>query len=147
MQFSENQKYYLKRFAALHMPEIGRKAAYVRQELKTTWMAVDSTSVPDGVVYVYHNKEYKHIEDIVADVLDSHGDSAKIMQINNTRLACGLPTFVTWEKAETLYTIDRLTSVTTSPNAVDNWAKLFDYARYSLMQKMQSSNAAVRRNA
>ena len=41
MQFSENQKYYLKRFAALHMPEIGRKAAYVRQELKTTWMAVD----------------------------------------------------------------------------------------------------------
>lgn len=57
MQFSENQKYYLKRFAALHMPEIGRKAAYVRQELKTTWMAVDSTSVPDGVVYVYHNKE------------------------------------------------------------------------------------------
>lgn len=105
MQFSENQKYYLKRFAALHMPEIGRKAAYVRQELKTTWMAVDSTSVPDGVVYVYHNKEYKHIEDIVADVLDIHGDSAKIMQINNTRLACGLPTFVTWEKAETLYTI------------------------------------------
>lgn len=77
MQFSENQKYYLKRFAALHMPEIGRKAAYVRQELKTTWMAVDSTSVPDGVVYVYHNKEYKHIEDIVADVLDIHGDSAK----------------------------------------------------------------------
>lgn len=318
MQFSENQKYYLKRFAALHMPEIGRKAAYVRQELKTTWMAVDSTSVPDGVVYVYHNKEYKHIEDIVAAVLDIHGDSAKIMQINNTRLACGLPTFVTWEKAETLYTIpgdkekreivtcmdylsvyginpdevyamqvkkswmttgvsfdpeasmesgdrtvalpfddnsdmgayydvlqslgnallvedrrnihcsitysihnidtlfaiwrdkpglemsvgypeyhvdgtyfpgdylltvkasgainefgkeqykakatlfyenmivdsvdypfgnDRLTSVTTSPNAVDNWAKLFDYARYSLMQKMQSSNAAVRRNA
>lgn len=105
MQFSENQKYYLKRFAALHMPEIGRKAAYVRQELKTTWMAVDSTSVPDGVVYVYHNKEYKHIEDIVADVLDIHGDSAKIMQINNSRLACGLPTFVTWEKAETLYTI------------------------------------------
>lgn len=105
MQFSENQKYYLKRFAALHMPEIGRKAAYVRQKLKTTWMAVDSTSVPDGVVYVYHNKEYKHIEDIVADVLDIHGDSAKIMQINNTRLACGLPTFVTWEKAETLYTI------------------------------------------
>ena len=92
MQFSENQKYYLKRFAALHMPEIGRKAAYVRQELKTTWMAVDSTSVPDGVVYVYHNKEYKHIEDIVADVLDIHGDSAKIMQINNSRLACGLPT-------------------------------------------------------
>lgn len=42
---------------------------------------------------------------------------------------------------------DRLTSITTSPNAVDNWAKLFDYARYSLMQKMQSSNAAVRRNA
>ena len=42
---------------------------------------------------------------------------------------------------------DRLTSVTASPNAVDNWAKLFDYARYSLMQKMQSSNAAVRRNA
>ena len=105
MQFSENQKYYLKRFAALHIPEIGRKAAYVRQELKTTWMAVDSTSVPDGVVYVYHNKEYKHIEDIVADVLDIHGDSAKIMQINNSRLACGLPTFVTWEKAETLYTI------------------------------------------
>lgn len=105
MQFSENQKYYLKRFAALHMPEIGRKAAYVRQELKTTWMAVDSTSVPDGVVYVYHNKEYKHIEDIVADVLDIHGDSAKIMQINNSRLACELPTFVTWEKAETLYTI------------------------------------------
>lgn len=98
MQFSENQKYYLKRFAALHMPEIGRKAAYVRQELKTTWMAVDSTSVPDGVVYVYHNKEYKHIEDIVADVLDIHGDSAKIMQINNTRLACGLPTFVTWKR-------------------------------------------------
>ena len=108
MQFSENQKYYLKRFAALHMPEIGRKAAYVRQELKTTWMVVDSTSVPDGVVYVYHNKEYKHIEDIVADVLDIHGDSAKIMQINNTRLACGLPTFVTWEKAETLYTIPKL---------------------------------------
>ena len=317
MQFSENQKYYLKRFAALHMPEIDRKAAYVRQELKTTWMAVDATSVPD-VVYVYHNKEYKHIEDIVADVLNIHGDSAKIMQINNSRLACELPTFVTWEKAETLYTIpgdkekreivtcmdylsvyginpdevyamqvkkswmttgvsfdpeasmesgdrtvalpfddnsdmgayydvlqslgnallvedrrnihcsitysihnidtlfaiwrdkpglemsvgyaeyhvdgtyfpgdylltvkasgainefgkeqykakatlfyenmivdsvdypfgnDRLTSVTTSPNAVDNWAKLFDYARYSLMQKMQSSNAAVRRNA
>ena len=24
MQFSENQKYYLKRFAALHMPEIDR---------------------------------------------------------------------------------------------------------------------------
>ena len=55
MQFSENQKYYLKRFAALHMPEIDRKAAYVRQELKTTWMAVDTTSVADGVVYVYHN--------------------------------------------------------------------------------------------
>lgn len=105
MQFSENQKYYLKRFAALHMPEIDRKAAYVRQELKTTWMAVDATSVPDGVVYVYHNKEYKHIEDIVADVLNIHGDSAKIMQINNSRLACELPTFVTWEKAETLYTI------------------------------------------
>ena len=105
MQFSENQKYYLKRFAALHMPEIDRKAAYVRQELKTTWMAVDATSVADGVVYVYHNKEYKHIEDIVADVLNIHGDSAKIMQINNSRLACGLPTFVTWEKAETLYTI------------------------------------------
>lgn len=30
---------------------------------------------------------------------------------------------------------DRLTSITTSPNAVDNWAKLFDYARYSLMRK------------
>ncbi len=101
MQFSENQKYYLKRFAALHMPEIDRKAAYVRQELKTTWMAVDTTSVADGVVYVYHNKEYKHIEDIVADVLNIHGDSAKIMQINNSRLACELPTFVTWEKAET----------------------------------------------
>ena len=123
MQFSENQKYYLKRFAALHMPEIGRKAAYVRQELKTTWMAVDSTSVPDGVVYVYHNKEYKHIEDIVADVLNIHGDSAKIMQINNSRLACGLPTFVTWEKAETLYTIPGDKEKRDDASANSRWLK------------------------
>lgn len=40
-----------------------------------------------------------------------------------------------------------LTSLIVDVDAVDNWAKLFDYARYSLMQKMQSSNAAVRRNA
>ena len=39
--FSENQKFYLKRLAALHDFKNGRKAVYLQQKKEKTWAAYD----------------------------------------------------------------------------------------------------------
>ena len=39
--FSENQKFYLKRLAALHDFKNGRKAVYLQQKREKTWAAYD----------------------------------------------------------------------------------------------------------
>lgn len=74
--FSENQKFYLKRLAALHDFKNGRKAVYLQQKREKTWAAYDlpNTRAVDASagLLMYHGKQYKDLEGIVADVLDIH---------------------------------------------------------------------------
>lgn len=96
--FSENQKFYLKRLAALHDFKNGRKAVYLQQKKEKTWAAYDlpNTRAVDASagLLMYHGKQYKDLEGIVADVLDIHQDAGAVMFINNSRIASGLPAFV-----------------------------------------------------
>lgn len=107
--FSENQKFYLKRLAALHDFKNGRKAVYLQQKKEKTWAAYDlpNTRAVDASagLLMYHGKQYKDLEGIVADVLDIHQDAGAVMFINNSRIASGLPAFVTLDNAEAMGTI------------------------------------------
>lgn len=107
--FSENQKFYLKRLAALHDFKNGRKAVYLQQKKEKTWAAYDlpNTRAVDASagLLMYHGKQYKDLEGIVADVLDIHQDSGAVMFINNSRIASGLPAFVTLDNAEAMGSI------------------------------------------
>lgn len=107
--FSENQKFYLKRLAALHDFKNGRKAVYLQQKREKTWAAYDlpNTRAVDASagLLMYHGKQYKDLEGIVADVLDIHQDAGAVMFINNSRIASGLPAFVTLDNAEAMGSI------------------------------------------
>lgn len=107
--FSENQKFYLKRLAALHDFKNGRKAVYLQQKKEKTWAAYDlpNTRAVDASagLLMYHGKQYKDLEGIVADVLDIHQDAGAVMFINNSRIASGLPAFVTLDNAEAMGSI------------------------------------------
>ena len=48
--FSENQKFYLKRLAALHDFKNGRKAVYLQQKKEKTWAAYDLPHKSGGCV-------------------------------------------------------------------------------------------------
>ena len=69
--FSENQKFYLKRLAALHDFKNGRKAVYLQQKKEKTWAAYDlpNTRAVDASagLLMYHGKQYKDLEGIVAE--------------------------------------------------------------------------------
>ena len=107
--FSESQKFYLKRLAALHDFKNGRKAVYLQQKKEKTWAAYDlpNTRAVDASagLLMYHGKQYKDLEGIVADVLDIHQDAGAVMFINNSRIASGLPAFVTLDNAEAMGSI------------------------------------------
>lgn len=107
--FSENQKYYLKRLAALHDFKNGQKAMYLQQEKEKTWAAFDLPGAKEvdasAGLLMYHGKQYKNLEDIVADVLDIRRDMGMGMLINNSRIANGLPAFVTMDNAEAMGSI------------------------------------------
>lgn len=106
MVFTAQQQYYLKRLAALHGYANQRKAVYLHQEREKAWTANDLADVsfdagPLGVL-MYKGKQYDNLEGIVADVLGIHEDANAMLQINNCRIACGRPAFMTMDHAETL---------------------------------------------